>query len=212
MRKLLLALAIPVALAGCFGGTTWTVPAGPPGSPGPVCYDNPILVPYPDAKYVFDTAVDVVNDYFKIDHEEPVRQAGGTLIEGRIDTFPKLGATVFEPWDYDSANGYERVESTLQTIRRRAVVRVVPAQGGFWLEVAVFKELENVASPENSTAGAATFSHDTTLTRVINPELHKDVNRGWIPQGRDTALEQRMVGQLLYRFNISRDQGPGARG
>jgi hypothetical protein len=207
MSKLLLALAIPVALAGCVSGPVWTPPSGPPGPPGAACYENPVLVRCPDGQYVFNTAVDVINDYFKILREEPVRQSGGTLIEGVIETFPKLGATVFEPWDYDSANGYERVESTLQTIRRRAVVRVVPAQGGFLLDVAVLKQLENVAAPEYSSAGAATFSYDTTLTRVINPELHKDINRGWIDQGRDTALEQRIMGQLLARFNM-----PGARG
>jgi hypothetical protein len=199
MRKLLLALTVPITLGGCVSGPVWTMPSGPPAS---IRYDNPILVSCPDPNYVFDTVIDVVNDYFKIDHEEPPRRVGGTPLEGRIDTFPKIGATVFEPWDSDSANGYERLESTLQTIRRYAKVRVVPVQGGVWLDVAVFKELENVSAPYMASAGAATFSHDTTLTRVINPEQYKDVNRGWIPQGRDTALEQRMVGQLLYRFNM----------
>ncbi len=165
------------------------------------------LRPYPDAQYIFDAAVDVVGDYFRIEHEEPVRMLGAILTEGRIDTYPKIGATIFEPWDYDSANGYERWESTLQSIRRRALVRVTPAQGGYWIEVAVFKELENCWQPEQSTAGAATFSHDDTLTRVINPVGGRDVNRGWIPQGRDAVLEQRMLGQLAYRLNLS----PGAR-
>ena len=46
---------------------------------------------------------------------------GSTLTEGRIDTFPKPGATLLEPWDHDSADSYERLESTLQSIRRYAV-------------------------------------------------------------------------------------------
>jgi len=67
--------------------------------------------------------------------------------------------------------------------------------------VAVLKELENLAQPEQSTAGAATFPHDQTQTRVVNPLQVKDLNRGWIPQGRDPVLEQRIIGQLLARFN-----------
>ena len=91
--------------------------------------------------------------------------------EGRIDTYPKVGATVFEPWDHDSADGYQRLESTLQSIRRHAVVKVVPTPTGrgFWVDVAVFKELENLWRRSNATAGAATFPHDDTLTRVVNP-------------------------------------------
>ena len=82
--------------------------------------------PTPNAQYVFDTAADVIGDYFTIDHEEPVRLLGTTLTEARIDTYPKVGATVFEPWDHDSADGYQRLESTLQSIRRYAVIKVVP--------------------------------------------------------------------------------------
>jgi hypothetical protein len=209
MRNLLLAMMISVALLGCAAEPFWMTPAAVP-----LCYDNPILVPYAEPNYVFDTVVDVVNDYFKIDHEEPVRLVGTTLIEGRIDTFPKVGATLLEPWDSDSANSYERLESTLQTIRRRAVVKVVPTQGGFLLDVAVFKELENVTQPEHSTAGVAIFHHDTLQpeTGVVNPQVNKDINRGWIPQGRDPALEQRILGQLLYRFNLSNGAAvPAAR-
>ena len=121
--------------------------------PPATAFDNPLLVSNPNAQYVFDTAVDVIGDYFMIDHEEPVRLLGTTLTEARIDTYPKVGATVFEPWDHDSADSYQRMESTLQSIRRHAVIKVVPTRGGFWIDVAVFKELENVAQPEQSTAG-----------------------------------------------------------
>ncbi len=155
-------------------------------------------------QYVFATVADVVSDYFKIDHEEPVRLLGTEPTEGRIDTYPKVGATIFEPWDHDSADGYQRLESTLQSIHRYAVVKVVPMPNrqGFWVEVAVFKELENLVAPEQSTAGAGIFPHDDTLTRVVNPPGGKDLNRGWVPQGRDMVLEQRILGQLMDRFNM----------
>jgi hypothetical protein len=200
MRKLLLVLAYPLALAGCSGVPVWTAPEAAPLA---IAYSNPILVPNANAQYVFDTVADVTGDYFVIDHEEPVRLMGTTLTEGRIETYPKIGATIFEPWDHDSADGYERLECTLQSIRRYALIKVVPVPngGGFWIDVAVYKELENCLQPEYATAGAATFPYDQTQTRVVNPLLVKDINRGWIPQGRDPVLEQRIMGQLLDRFN-----------
>ncbi len=144
MRGILPAMLILLALAGCVSG-----PLGSgPNMPAPMVYGNPIFAPYPDAQYVFDTTVDVVGDYFRLEHEEPVRMLGTVLTEGRIDTYPQIGATIFEPWDYDSANGYERWESTLQSMRRRSVVKVTPAQGGYWIEVVVYKELENCWQPE----------------------------------------------------------------
>ena len=192
-------MLIPLALAGCISAPTWS---GPANMPAPMTYGNPIFAPYPDAQYVFDATVDIVGDYFRIEHEEPVRMLGTVLTEGRIDTYPKIGATIFEPWDSDSANGYERWESTLQSIHRRAVVKVTPAQGGYWIEVVILKELENCVQPEQSTAGKATFPYDDTFTRVVNPAGGRDLNRGWILQGRDPALEQRILGQLADRLHL----------
>ena len=142
---------------------------------------------------------DVVDDYFKIEREEPVRLIGDVLTAGRIDTFPTVGATIFEPWRGDSVGRQERVESTLQSIRRRAEVRVTPVTGGYEVDVVVLKELEDLLWPEHATAGAATFRYDDTLTRVVNLELGQDTNLGWIPQGRDTALEQQILSDLQAR-------------
>ena len=93
---------------------------------------------------MWDQIVDVVDDYFKIEKEERVRLVGDLLTEGRLDTYPRGGSTIFEPWGNDSANAYEKLESTLQSIRRIAQVRVIPAQAGFQVEVIVYKELEDV--------------------------------------------------------------------
>ena len=198
MRNRLAGILTMVVALGCAQTPNWTAPQWQSQS---VSLENPMLIPIANSDYVWDGVVDVVGDYFRIDREEPVRMMGNTLTEGRIETFPKSGATLLEPWDHDSANEYERFESTLQSIRRRAIVKVVPTQGGFWIDVAVFKELENLAQPEHATAGAATFRYDSSLTRVVNPERTTDLNQGWIPQGRDAALEQRILGQLQYRFS-----------
>ena len=161
MRSRLAAILPLVVLLGCVGEVHL------PYQPVPVSYDNPVLLRIANHELVWDGVVDVVSDYFRIDREDPVRLLGSTLTEGRIDTFPKPGATLLEPWDHDSADSYERLESTLQSIRRYAVVKVIPAQnGGFWVDVAVYKELENVRQPEHATAGSATFRNDISPTRT----------------------------------------------
>lgn len=145
----------------------------------------------------------MVDDYFRIAREDPVRQIGDVLIEGRLDTHPEVGATLLEPWRHDSANLQERVESTLQTIRRHATVRVIPAGNGYWVEVVVYKELEDVLHPEQATAGAATLPYDPPLTKVTNPIVELPVDDGWIALGRDPVLEQRILRHIIQRFGSS---------
>jgi len=171
-----------------------------PPPPMVVCYDNPTLVPMADHDYVWETVVDVVDDYFDSEREEPVRRIGQTITEGRIDTFPRGASTILEPWNPDSTGMHEKVESTLQSMRRRATVRVIPAEEGFWVDVVVLKELENVKKPDHATAGAATFRYDSSLTRVVDTIGEEEIHAGWIPKGRDTVLEQRIIGHLQARF------------
>jgi hypothetical protein len=105
------------------------------------------------------------------------------------------------------------VENTLQTMRRRAVVRVWPTQGGHWVDVAVFKELENLPTPEHASAGSATFRYDSSFTRVENPVVVDQSGGCWIPKGRDPVLEQRIIGHLISNCNELgynlQAQGPG---
>jgi hypothetical protein len=202
MQKLFTAGLIALALSGCCN-SEWAPPPSDviPFQPAPPAYPNPMKVQLTDPQCVWEAVTDVVNDYFKIEHEEPVRQIDGTLTEGRIDTFPQVSPTLLEPWRRDTAGEYERVENTLQTMRRRAVVRVLPGEGGNWIDVAVFKELEDLPRPEHASAGGATFRYDNTLNRVVNPSAGDEATKGWIPQGRDPVLEQRMLGHILARCN-----------
>ena len=55
---------------------------------------NPISVPVTDHDLAWDNLVDVVDDYFKIEREDRVRQIGEFLNEGQIETFPQTGATL----------------------------------------------------------------------------------------------------------------------
>lgn len=170
------------------------------GAPPPLA--NPLLVPAVDREFLWNQTVDAVDDYFRIEREERVRLIGGILTEGRIDTFPMTGSTVFEPWRVDSTPGYEKWHATFQSIRRRATVRVVPTEGGYLLDVLVQKELEDLDKPENATAGGSTLRHDGTLVRQEGAAGRYSVTLGWIPIGRDATLEQRILADLVARLGV----------
>jgi hypothetical protein len=206
MRRAVVATVVTLMFGGCGMGPEYTVsPDYPapqvamPSQPPAAAYANPVFIPVADPLCAWETTVAVVSDYFRIEREEPVRLVGNTLIEGSIVTAPEVSPTAFEPWRHDTADPEQRIENTLQSMRRRAVVRVIPAQGGHWVDLAVFKELEDVVRPEQATAGAATFRYDDSLVGIVNPITGQQITKGWIPRGRDTSLEQYMIAHLLSR-------------
>lgn len=164
--------------------------------PGAVV-SNPLFIPVTNQDLAWEQIVYVVDDYFRIEQENRVQVIGNVVTEGRIDTFPQVGATWLEPHRPDTVGFESRWESTFQTIRRRAVVRVIPAQGGYLVDLAVYKELEDLPRPEHSTAGAATFRHDSSLpSRLGEDVLRTRFSESWIPLGRDPAVEQQMLAEI----------------
>lgn len=202
-RALRLGALLVCALAGC---QAWQ-PArfNPPEfgfAPPPPPQVNPLVVPSMNADFVWEEVVDVVDDYFRIEHEERVRLVGDLLTEGRLDTYPRGASTIFEPWNHDSVTPYERWQATLQAMRRQAIVLVRPAPGGFEVEVQVYKELANLRRPESgavSLANAETLRNDDALIRLSNPVGGKEPTTGWLAMGRDTALEQVILAGIQAR-------------
>ena len=162
--------------------------------------ENPFVVPVTEGEFLWNQVVDTLDDYFKIEREERVRAIGGVLTAGRIDTYPTTGATLLEPWRHDSTPGFERLHSTLQSVRRRAVVHVVPVERGFSIEVVVFKELEDLDRPEHASVAAPALRHDGSLVRTELTPSPSPVTLGWIPLGRDLSLEQRILAELQGRL------------
>ncbi len=164
---------------------------------------NPITVNVMDRDFVWDQVVDVVDDYFRIQKEDRVKLVGDLLTEGRIDTYPRTGSTIFEPWNKDSVTPYQRWEATLQSLRRTAIVRVVPSPAGFDIDVQVYQELEDLNRPESGAvtyANSAALRNDNSLKRVTNPIGGRPVTLGWIGQGRDTILEQKILADIQARL------------
>jgi hypothetical protein len=162
--------------------------------------ENPVFIPATDREFLWNNLVDTVDDYFRVTREERMRLIGSVLTEGRIETWPTQGSTLLEPWRGDSTPGYEKLHATLQTIRRQAFVRVIPASGGYLIEVVVNKELEDVDRPEQSSAGSSYQRHDGTLVRVEGPVQSSPATLGWIPLGRDASLEQKILLDLRAKL------------
>jgi hypothetical protein len=173
------------------------------GVPQAALAQNPMYVPLSDREFLWNQLIDTLDNYFRIEREERVRLVGGVLTEGQIETLPLPGATLLEPWRRDSVFGYERRYATLQSIRRRAIVRVRPqSDGGYLVDVAVYKELEDVSQPEYSTVNVESLRHDGTLVRPGERAMPGPATLGWIPVGRDVALEQRILTELRGRLGV----------
>jgi hypothetical protein len=162
--------------------------------------DNPLFIPAGDREFIWNQIVDEIDNYFTIVREERVQPVSGVLTEGQILTRPQVGATFLEPWRADSTTRYERAHATLQSIRRTARARVIPAEDGQLLDLVVLKELEHLDKPVQATAGAVIARHDQSVIREEIPPGTFSITPGWIPQGRDVALEQRILNNLRGRL------------
>ena len=160
-----------------------------------------VFIPVTNEDYAWEVIVDVVDDYFQIDQENRVQTVGNVVTEGRIDTFPQVGATLLEPNHIDSVGRYNVVESTFQSVRRRGEIRVVPQQGGYLVDAVVYKEFEDLPRPENSTAGAAAYRFDNSLTSRLGEQVSQTkLSNFWIPMGRDCEIETQMLADIRERI------------
>jgi hypothetical protein len=161
---------------------------------------NPLFIPAGDREFIWNQIIDEIDNYFVILREERVQNVSGILTEGQIQTRPQVGATFLEPWRADSTTRYERTLATFQSIRRTARARVIPVEDGQLLDLVVLKELEHLDRPAQATAGAVIARHDQSVIREEIPPGTFSITPGWIPQGRDVALEQRILNNLRGRL------------
>jgi hypothetical protein len=171
-----------------FGGgchIPWRASQGPIGQPMFVASGNQ------DA--VWERTADVLHVYpFSIRRED--------RLDGVIETNYKTGSSILEPWHKDSVGHYQKLESTLQSIRRRVVVNIIPVEGGFLINVEAYKELEDLVGLAANSPGGATFQESTPLQRDLNLVLGQTAPSGWILEGRDFALEQDILKRLHAAF------------
>lgn len=159
--------------------------------------ENPLYIPQGPGAYpkVFEKALDVVDDFFEI--------AYSNRYEGRIESQPAIAPGIEQPWKPGSPDFYQRLLAYLQTIRHRAIVLITTADdGGYYVDVKVLKELEDLPTPLRATAGSASFRMNSTIERqfeVIEPPIFE---ANWIPIGRDYKIEQVLLERLAHcNFN-----------
>jgi hypothetical protein len=162
----------------------------------PVIAGNPIFVPAQNEDAAWERTVDVVHDYFDIARENRILGSQPGIIETRW----RIGANVLEPWHHDSHGLDNRLESTLQSIRRRAFISLTPAEGGYLVSVEVFKEIEDLPGVANTTVGGATFHLASPLRRDLDLVTGQSSQSTWDPLGRDEVLENEMLRRVQSAF------------
>ena len=162
---------------------------------------NPLIVPLVDRWFLMDEISDEIDDYFRVFREERIRSVDGVMTEGWIETHPRIGSTVLEPWHHDSTRGYEKIHASLQTVRRYAKVRVIPTGNSYTIDVQVFKELEDNPRPINSPVSGKVLRTDNALDTDLPENWVTPNNRGWIALGRDVSLEQRILRNIEQRLS-----------
>lgn len=195
--------ALFIALPGC-GQLAHRLTTPVPASFVP----NPLELPPARDDFVWSQVIDAVDDYFRIAREQPVQNRSGIIMDGRIETAYQIGSSIFEPWRKDSTPGFERMQSTLQSIRRRAIVTVRPHPAGYTLEVVVQKDLEDTDRSQYSTESTAGIRHDGSVVQRQDRYDDSPVTLGWIPLGRDPSLEQVILRDIFDR--ITRAGGGGS--
>ena len=154
---------------------------------------NVCLVSITDHQSVWERTVAVVHDYFEIAREN--------RLDGVIETQPKVGASVFEPWHRDTVGTKNRLEATLQSIRRRAFVTIAAAEGGHRITVEVLKEREDGGNMQGASPNGATFQQAHPTEADLSATTDHLTAAGWLPLGRDTLLEERIARDLKRRLN-----------
>ena len=78
---------------------------------------------------------------------------------------------------------------------------MIPEKGGYLVDLAVFKELEDLPRPENATAGAATLRNDNALPSRFTEEVSRTrLSPRWIRLGRDPMVEQQILAEIRGRL------------
>lgn len=190
MRRLtvsLLTTVVCLAVWACAPLEPARIPTGMQGG------NAPLFVRANNEEVVWERAIDVLHDYqFEIAREN--------RLDGIIETRPKVGSSLLEPWHRETIGFSNRLESTLQSIRRRAIVTITPGDGGYLVGVEALKEREDLVGIAENTTGGAVFQEANPLQRDLNLVVGQSAPSGWIPLGRDPVLERSMLRRLQRAY------------
>lgn len=139
---------------------------------------------------LWERAVVVLNrNHFQVARE--------SKLEGIIETEYRGGSNILEPWHSDSVGFQNRMESTLQSIRRRVTINMQSSGiGVMTLNIRADKEIEDVPGLAANYEGGATFSENQPLSRDLDQVVGQSGPSRWLAIGRDPLLERKLLAEI----------------
>lgn len=130
---------------------------------------------------------------------------------GVVTTMPETSQQFFEFWRHDVDSREDLWESTLNLIRRRVHVNLVRSEDGQSGELGVVVYKERFSSPDrqfNSSGAAYQFFGDR-LPSTTGLEKVTSADDRWLELGRDPAMEDYLLREILERAGMPVDPAPG---
>lgn len=130
-------------------------------------------------------------------HRNHFQVARESKLEGVIETQYRGGSNILEPWHQDSVGLENRLESTLQSIRRRVNISMQSSGIGLMtVSVRVDKEIEDLPGLAANYEGGATFQESQPFNRDLDQVVGQSGPSRWLSIGRDPLLERKLLAQI----------------
>ncbi len=185
---------------GCVSGPALDNPQQFETREGQLELENPVVVApraTSDESYrvVFEQILDAIDDYFPIESAKP--------LSGKIVCKPTIAPGYEQVWRPGSPDPHERLTATTQQMRFRCEVDIRAAEpSGYLISVVVYKELKDTPTPTLPNTNVSIFNDGATVDRdfqivdAIAPTSGLPSGARWIPKGRDTAIEQKILKKI----------------
>ncbi|MCR9197998.1 MAG: hypothetical protein NXI04_05110 [Planctomycetaceae bacterium] len=178
-----IAVLLCAALSGCL-----SLPTGNPRTAAPPA----VQIPAAQRDQMWERAIAVL-------HEMHFLVARESKLEGVIETEFRAGSSLLEPWNRDSVGYANRLESTLQSIRRRVTISFQETSPDYiMILVSVDKQIEDVPGLAANYEGGATFSESQPLQRDLDQVIGQAGPSRWLPRGSDPLLEAEIMRRLRF--------------
>lgn len=144
-----------------------------------------------------------IDDVLTVLRERDFRPADVRRADGWIMTEPSTSKQWFEFWRADALGGYQALEASLHTIRRRVQVELAQderrADNTLAITVTVEKERYTAPSRQVTTASGALAIYSEKLPTREGLRRALAPAGGWVPLGRDPLLEEHLLDIILSK-------------